>query len=282
MTTHARLSALKSASPPAVSCTPADPFNRPGSRRKTNSSGSSTPPIQRRILIIAKRNFTIDGMMNLLSTRPGNGLITCVEPGTHACHERFRMARPDILLVHEAVLGDSVEDFIEGMLLMHPQVRMVIFGSLEVTTRLRVIRAGAHGYLGEEANADHLNRALDVVAGGGLWVERSVLEQFLRGQDDLERHIHEQIAARTRSLRDSLSPRETQILAQVMHGHPLKEIAATCHLSQQGVKVHLTKLFARYGVHSRCQLVLAVYQQVSPGCGLMDKLFDALSSNAQP
>ncbi len=235
----------------------------------------------RRVLIIAHHNFTIDGMMGILSEHRDNGLISCVEPGTHTCRDRFREARPDVLLVHLPVMGDNPGEFIEGLLLLHPEVRILVFGEVsDDATRVRLVRAGAHGYLTGDMNGDHLVRAVEVVDRGGLWIERHILDRLFIEQRDTARFIGEAVGEKARKLRESLTVREAQILVLVMRGLSVKELAREVHLSEQGVKVHLSRLFARFDVHNRAQLILAVMKQLAPCGGLFDNIMQGLAPAA--
>jgi DNA-binding NarL/FixJ family response regulator len=55
--------------------------------------------------------------------------------------------------------------------------------------------------------------------------------------------------------RPRLTPRETQIVAAILAADSNKEIAAKLSLSEQSVKNRLTKLYRKFGVGSRLQLM---------------------------
>jgi DNA-binding CsgD family transcriptional regulator len=52
-----------------------------------------------------------------------------------------------------------------------------------------------------------------------------------------------------------LTPRQHQILRLVAHGATNKEIAGELGISEQGVKVHISRLLERYGADNRVELV---------------------------
>jgi DNA-binding CsgD family transcriptional regulator len=53
----------------------------------------------------------------------------------------------------------------------------------------------------------------------------------------------------------SLTPRQQQILRSVARGKTNKDIAAELGISEQGVKVHISRLLERYGALNRVELV---------------------------
>jgi DNA-binding CsgD family transcriptional regulator len=52
-----------------------------------------------------------------------------------------------------------------------------------------------------------------------------------------------------------LTPRQHQILRSVARGKTNKDIAADLGISEQGVKVHISRLLERYGAENRVELV---------------------------
>ena len=79
-----------------------------------------------------------------------------------------------------------------------------------------------------------------------------------------------------RAMTKGLTRREAQILSEVMKGSAIKEIAEAVNLSTQGVKAHLTKLFRKFQVTNRSQLILAVLEQVTPLDGALGLLQESL------
>jgi DNA-binding NarL/FixJ family response regulator len=63
---------------------------------------------------------------------------------------------------------------------------------------------------------------------------------------------------------DSLTPRETEVLAEIAAGHTNREIAQRLFISEKTVGIHVTHLLAKLGVRSRVQAG-AVYLRAAPG-----------------
>ena len=60
---------------------------------------------------------------------------------------------------------------------------------------------------------------------------------------------------RSERRRVHLSPRQAQIVSLIASGHSTKEIALRLGMSPHTVQCHVDRLFSRYDVHSRAQLV---------------------------
>lgn len=61
-----------------------------------------------------------------------------------------------------------------------------------------------------------------------------------------------------------LSPRQAQIVSLIASGCSTKEIASCLGMSPHTVQCHVDRLFLRYDLHSRAQLVAACAPWVQP------------------
>ena len=64
----------------------------------------------------------------------------------------------------------------------------------------------------------------------------------------------------------SLSPRQTQVIQQLFAGRSDKQIAQALRVSVPTVRTHLSRLFARFGVEDRCELILRVFAHFRQRC----------------
>jgi len=235
------------------------------------------PSRKPRLLLVANRDFLSDGLAGILRAEDDNYLLTCLEPDPLWLH-RISSSKPEVLLIHNDVIATTAETCIPDILQINPDIRIVVFGKHMGDRHLySLIRAGVHGYINERMNADHLKRALQSIAQGKTWIERHVMERFIATQQALDKHAESTLRTNIKQLCDLLTRRETEILHQVVKGLSIKEIADQVHLSQQGVKMHLSKLFRKFNVNNRNQLILAAFDKISP----VENLSQVLDSSLQ-
>jgi DNA-binding NarL/FixJ family response regulator len=138
----------------------------------------------------------------------------------------------------------------------HPDVGVVVLSQFaEPAYALELLDAGSAGraYLLKERLSDgsQLVAALVEVAKGGSVVDPKVVEVL--------------VAARTRAAEsplDRLTPRETEVLAEIAQGKNNAAVAASLVLSERAVEKHINSLFSKLGLseepdtHRRVKAVL--------------------------
>lgn len=106
-------------------------------------------------------------------------------------------------------------------------------------TLVTLLGAGYRGYLRPGADLHSLTLALEAVARGELWAERSVLTQTIE-QSRLPR----------------LTTREQEVLHYLRRGWSNTEVARQLGIKVKTVKTHVSAVFAKLGVRDRMDLVV--------------------------
>ena len=64
----------------------------------------------------------------------------------------------------------------------------------------------------------------------------------------------------------ALSPRQAEVVEQLFLGHSDKQIAYALSMSVPTVRTHLCRLFSRFDVEDRCELVVQVFAYFKRQC----------------
>ena len=64
----------------------------------------------------------------------------------------------------------------------------------------------------------------------------------------------------------SLSRRQADVVEQLLQGRSDKQIARELQMSVPTVRTHLCRLFSRFGVEDRCELIVHVYARSREKC----------------
>jgi DNA-binding NarL/FixJ family response regulator len=133
-----------------------------------------------------------------------------------------------------------------------PGVRVIaLTASTDEARMMGVLRAGASGYVGKDAEPEILLAAVRAVARGKTYIDPSVGARLLR------------VAPH------DLTARETEVLRHLALGRSNREIAATLGVGEETVKTHVTHLLAKLQVVNRAQ---ATVQALKRGLVTLEEL----------
>ncbi len=108
------------------------------------------------------------------------------------------------------------------------------------------LNAGASGFVSKTVNARQLAESVISVAGG----HRVVLTPAP--------HRHRDNGLRWPGRERELSARDSELLVLLRHGYTNREIGERLYLSENTVKTHLRRLFAKLGVSNRTQAAMMI------------------------
>ena len=117
---------------------------------------------------------------------------------------------------------------------------------------LLALSQGAVGYCHAYSAPEVLVEVKKVVAHGGIWLGRELLQRLIEVSTNLAGNSSEQV---TTSLA-LLSDREREVALEAAKGLSNKEIARILNITERTVKAHLSAVFERLGVRDRLQLAL--------------------------
>ena len=120
------------------------------------------------------------------------------------------------------------------------ETRPILFltGSDDVSTSVRAMKSGAFDYLLKPVNSDDLIAAIDIALQA----------------DDLARKKRKELDVLRRRY-ESLTPREKEVIVQVVQGYLNKTIAARLGIVEKTVKVHRAHIMEKMQVRSLAALV---------------------------
>lgn len=159
--------------------------------------------------------------------------------------------------------GDGLE-LLSEMRQTWPDVPVIMLTSFDHAHYVRrALAEGAAGYMLKDATPEDLEQAIKVaVSGGGNVLSPRVIQNLFEasnGEGSKDRGSVMQPA-------NSLTQRETDILALLAEGRSNRDISRALYLSEKTVKAHLAAIFRKLSVTNRTQAAMAaVSMGIGPG-----------------
>lgn len=197
---------------------------------------STANPI--RVMIVDDHPMLRDGVVG--SIKRQSDMVVAAEAGDGAAAiAAIAEAGPDVVLMDLQMPGIDGLEAIQTIRKRHPEIRILVLTTYVGDAKaLRALRAGANGYLLKSAMRTDLIDAIRAVHRGGHHIPPEVATQIA---------VH--------AIGDPLTEREVDILSLVAAGNPNKQIAWKLAISEDTVKAHLKRAFAKLGVADRTHAV---------------------------
>jgi two-component system invasion response regulator UvrY len=154
-------------------------------------------------------------------------------------------ARWDVVILDLSMPGRSGLETLHEIKRTAPELPVLILSMHpEDQFALRLLRAGAAGYVTKSCSSSDLLVALRKVVDGGSYLTFRVAELLAANlRSETSRHPHE-----------NLSDREFEVLLAIAAGKTVGEIAREFSLSVKTISTHRTRILRKMGMNSNAQL----------------------------
>lgn len=190
-----------------------------------------------KILIADDHAIVRAGLKQFLAEDPEMTVVREASDGLEAMR-CVREEALDVVLLDIAMPKKNGVDTLTQIKALKPDLPVLMLsGYPEEQYALRLIKAGASGYLNKECVPEELLNAIRALASGRRYVSPLIAQKLL-----------DQIGAPApANPHDALSQREFQILCQLAVGESITAIANALCLSAKTVSTYRTRLFEKMG-----------------------------------
>ncbi|EPB6720311.1 response regulator [Vibrio fluvialis] len=196
-----------------------------------------------RVVIVDDHRVVLEGFMARLEMEPEIEVIATASNGLEAL-EVVKQHRPDVILMDVSMpimngidatrlIKEEVPEAKVLMLTMHDNREYI----------MKVMQAGAVGYMLKEISAEKMVQAIKTVNLGSTYFCESVT-QTLFTQDIIP----------SAQKPNPLSRREEAVLKMVAQGHSSKKIASLLNISYRTVETHRQNIKHKLDIHSTAEL----------------------------
>jgi DNA-binding NarL/FixJ family response regulator len=162
----------------------------------------------------------------------------------------IRRTQPDVVLLDVHLPSGTGDEVVRAVHAEHPEIRFLALSVSDAAEDvIRVIRAGARGYVTKRISGDELADAVErVAAGDAVFSPRLagfVLDSF-GGDLAVEPEPTTEL--------DVLTPREREVLQLIARGYTYRECAEELYLSIKTIETHVSAVLRKLQLSNRREL----------------------------
>ncbi len=198
-----------------------------------------------KIIIADDHSIVREGLKQIIVDTPD--MTVCEE----ACdgNELIRkvlLGKYDVVVLDITMPGTNVLDVIKRIKKQRPAIQILVLSMHpEEQYAVRVLKAGASGYLTKESAPAELVKAIRKVSMGRKYISPSFAENLA----DTLLSNHDQPA------HAALSDREYQVLCMIATGEPVKNIAENLFLSEKTISTYRSRILQKMHMKNNADII---------------------------
>ena len=202
-----------------------------------------------RILLVDDHAIERQGVRSLLNAQPDMTVVAEAPDGLDAL-QLVGSSAPHVIVTETIMPRMNGLELTAQVLRRYPHIKVLALTRNErKDCVLRLVQAGATGYLLKTVTTEELVSAVRAVVGGAQVLQPAALEAVLH--DYLQR-VHDPAAHRSA---DELTAREREVLKLIAEGNTNQDIAELLCLSRKTVETHRGNIMEKLNLHKVTDLV---------------------------
>lgn len=197
-------------------------------------------------ILIADDHAVVRAGLRQIIAETTDMVVTAEASNGQEVLERLLRDDFDVVLLDIAMPGRDGVDTLKQIKNQKPELPVLILSMYpEEQYALRVLKAGASGYMTKESAPEELVEAVRKVSGGEKYVSPTLAERLVSALTLGDKPLHEK-----------LSDREYQVMCMIAKGKSVTEIAGEMSLSVKTISTYRTRILEKMNIKTNAQLTL--------------------------
>lgn len=197
-----------------------------------------------KIIIVDDHAVVRKGLKQIIDETPD--LFVSDEAGSgYELIEKVREKKYDVVLLDISMPGKDGLDTLKELKIVRPDLPVLVFTVYpEEQYALRVLKAGAAGYINKECEPEALIEAIRKISQGRKYISPDLAELLASNLD----------ASGEQALHESLSDREFQVMCLIASGKTVKDIAKDLFLSINTISTYRIRILEKMNFKSNAEI----------------------------
>lgn len=197
------------------------------------------------IVLCDDHSLVREGLKQILNTNPNYKIIDDVHDGDEL-YKSLKKRVPRILLLDISLPGKSGLELLKHLNMLYPKMKVLALSMYpEDQFGIRMLKAGADGYLHKDSSPKELMKAIDSINEGDTYVSDGFRNLI----------IYEFKSRKDRPMHESLSDREYEVMLLIGSGKSMTAIADMLGLSIKTISTYKTRILQKLHIPNTALLI---------------------------
>ncbi|GGD17688.1 response regulator [Hyunsoonleella pacifica] len=202
----------------------------------------------KKILICEDHQIVIDGLLSIFKNQPDYHVIGYINDGNTVISTIEKYV-PDAILLDLNLPNKNGVDILKDIKLTHPKIKVIILTMYNTESIIKKVKQlNANGFLLKNCSSEDLFNALDAVFENNTFYKGKGVKNEVTETDGFLQKIN-------------ITRREKEIIAELMEGLNVPEIAEKLFISSHTVETHKKNIFKKLNIHNSIDLVKLVNEK---------------------
>ena len=197
-----------------------------------------------RVMVVDDNSLLRLGVTEAVNGETDLKAVGEAENGAQAL-EVYRELQPDVVTMDYQMPGGNGIESTREIVAEFPAAKVILLSVFEGEEDIwNAVQAGAKGYLSKTGEIEEVLDAIREVAAGGSYFPAAIARKLALREE-----------------RDSLTPREMEVLRCIVEGNSNKEIMSRLTISEGTVKLHVSRVLEKLEAADRTQAAIKAIRQ---------------------
>lgn len=198
-----------------------------------------------RVIICDDHKIVREGLKQIINAFNDFEVISDVESG-EALFSELKTLKPQIIILDVSLPGRSGLEVLKQIKLLNPEIKVLVLSMYpEDQFAIRMLKAGASGYLHKDSEPNLLVEALRTISKGGEFLSPKITQLLFMEMNNENKVLPHKI----------LSDREYEVLLYIGEGKTISEIAVQLSLSVKTISTYRTRILEKMQLDNNSDLV---------------------------
>lgn len=198
-----------------------------------------------RIIIADDHSIVREGLKQIIADTPDMIIADEAENG-HELISKIETGKYNVAVVDISMPDSHILDLLKHIRQIQPRLPVLILSMHpEDQYGVRVMKAGAAGYLTKESAPTDLISALRTVSAGKKYISATLAEKLIFALNN----------NKNKAPHEALSDREFQVFCMLAESKPSKEIAAELYLSEKTISTYRSRILSKMQLKNNSELI---------------------------